>query len=258
MHPAPHRRALSPVSLALLAALGSGLAGCNTVSRLNQVGEAPPLTTIQNPQLEPGYRPVSLPMPTPIPGEHQANSLWQAGTRAFFKDQRANQVGDILTVVVNIADQAKLDNSSNRSRNNSENAAMPNMLGLEKITNKWVLNATGATAGTLVNATSAGSSAGTGAIARDETVNVRVAALVTQILPNGNLVIRGKQEMRVNFEVRDLQIAGVVRPLDISSTNEVTLDKLAEARVDYGGRGQVTDVQQPRWGQQLFDIIFPF
>ncbi|MBV9863568.1 MAG: flagellar basal body L-ring protein FlgH [Alphaproteobacteria bacterium] len=256
----PHRgsRALSGGRLAVLIGCGCALAGCNTATRLSQIGEMPPLTEIQNPQLEPGYRPVSLPMPNPIPGEHRPSSLWQAGTRAFFKDQRASQIGDILTVVVNIADTAKLDNSTSRTRNNAENAAMPNMLGLEKLTNKWVTAATSGANGQLVNATSQGSSAGTGNIQRDETVSIRVAALVTQTLPNGNLVVRGKQEMRVNYEVRDLQIAGVVRPLDISATNEVTLDKLAEARVDYGGRGQITDVQQPRWGQQLYDAIFPF
>jgi flagellar L-ring protein FlgH len=246
------------VRLALLVASGLGIVGCSTVTRLNEIGEKPPMMQIQDPTRVPGYKPVSLPMPTPVQSKHRPNSLWEAGTRAFFKDQRAAQVGDILTVVVNIADQAKLDNSTTRSRNNAENAAMPNMLGLEKITNKWVLPSTSGTSGTLVNATSQGSSAGTGNITRDETVSVRVAALVTQVLPNGNLVIHGKQQMRVNYEVRDLEVAGVVRPLDISSTNDISLDKLAEARVDYGGHGQITDVQQPRLGQQLFDILFPF
>jgi len=242
------------VVVALLVAVG----GCSTATRLREIGEKPPMMQIQDPTREPGYKPVSLPMPTPVETHHKPNSLWQAGTRAFFKDQRAAQVGDILTVVVNIADQAKLDNSTTRTRNNSENAAMPNMLGLEKVTKKWVLPSTGGSSGQLVNATSQGSSAGTGNITRDETVSVRVAALVTQVLPNGNLVIHGKQQMRVNYEVRDLEVAGVVRPLDISSTNDVALEKLAEARVDYGGHGQITDVQQPRLGQQLFDILFPF
>jgi flagellar L-ring protein FlgH len=81
---------------------------------------------------------------------------------------------------------------------------------------------------------------------------------VTQVLPNGNLVVQGRQELRVNFEVRELQITGVIRQQDISSTNTVSYTKLAEARISYGGRGQLTDVQQPRYGQQLLDIIAPF
>jgi flagellar L-ring protein precursor FlgH len=245
--------------LALLTGLGLSVIGCSTATRFRELGEKPPMTEIQDPTRAPGYKPVSLPMPTPAQTEHRPNSLWQAGTRAFFKDQRAAQVGDILTVVVNIADQAKLDNSTARTRKNAENVTMPNMLGLERYTQKLVLPVSGGgTSGQLVDATSQGSSAGTGNIQRDETISVRVAALVTQVLPNGNLVIRGKQQMRVNYEVRDLEVAGVVRPLDISSTNDIALEKLAEARVDYGGHGQITDVQQPRWGQQLFDIIFPF
>jgi flagellar L-ring protein precursor FlgH len=252
-------RLASSIRILLLVACAGALGGCGAIlTRLNNVGEKPPLSQIQNPTLEPGYKPVSLPMPTPMQGTHRPNSLWEAGTRAFFKDQRAAQVGDILTVVVNIADQAKLDNDTTRTRNNSENAVMSNFLGFEKFLTRWVAPSTSGTQGTIVNATSQGQSAGTANITRDETISVKVAALVTQVLPNGNLVVRGKQQMRVNYEVRDLDVTGVVRPLDISATNEVALEKLAEARVDYGGHGQMTDVQQPRWGQQLYDIFFPF
>ena len=112
--------------------------------------------------------------------------------------------------------------------------------------------------GSLVDLDSNSSSQGTGSVNRDETINLRIAALVTQVLPNGNLVIAGRQEVRVNYEVRQLQVAGMIRPEDITSTNTVSYDQIAEARVSYGGRGHISDVQQPRYGQQLYDIIFPF
>jgi flagellar L-ring protein FlgH len=244
-----------PRCAALLAA-ACLLSGCNAWTRVQQIGEAPPLTTIQDPQQQPGYRPVSLPMPQPITGERRPNSLWQAGTRAFFKDQRAANVGDILTVLIDISEQAKMNNETVRSRNNSEAAGIPNVLGLEKGIQRILPSA--ASTDNLVKATGQSSADGKGTIDRKEQVNLHVAALVTQVLPNGNLVVQGRQEMRVNYEVRELQIAGVIRPQDISATNTIPLEKIAEARLAYGGRGQITDVQQPRYGQQLMDIILPF
>jgi flagellar L-ring protein precursor FlgH len=239
-----------------LIASGLVLSGCGAWTRLSQVGEAPPLTTVQDPTAQPGYRPVSLPMPAPQLGERRPNSLWQAGTRAFFKDQRAAQIGDILTLVVDIDEKAKLDNETVRTRNNSEAAGIPNLLGFERNLQRILPHA--ADTSNLVNATAQSSADGKGTIDRKEQIKINVAALVTQVLPNGNLVVQGRQEMRVNYEVRELQVTGVIRPQDISSTNTITLDKLAEARVSYGGRGHITDVQQPRYGQQILDVIMPF
>jgi flagellar L-ring protein FlgH len=228
------------------------LSGCNAFSRISQIGEAPPLTTIQDPKTQPGYQPVSLPMPTPIVGERQPNSLWKAGSRAFFKDQRAAQVGDILTVLVSFDDKAQLNNETQTQRTTNEQDTMPNIMGLETILPKAINPASA------VNITGATNNDGKALIDREEKITLEVAALVTQVLPNGNLVVQGHQEIRVNYEVRDLQITGVLRPQDISATNAVTLDKLAEARVSYGGRGQLTNDQQPRYGQQLLDVVAPF
>jgi flagellar L-ring protein precursor FlgH len=238
--------------------LASSLTACNTVSRLSQVGEEPKLSKIQNPAATQAN--VTMPMPTPTPVERQPNSLWRPGARAFFKDQRATQIGDILTVTINIADTASLSNSTTRTRDNSESANTSNLLGYERRiwerlpgNNNATLDPTN-----LINLGSQSNSTGTGQITRQDTIALRVAAVVTQVLPNGNLVVNGSQEVRVNFETRVLQIAGVIRPQDIQSDNAIAYDRIAEARIAYGGRGQITDMQQPRWGQQVYDILFPF
>jgi flagellar L-ring protein precursor FlgH len=242
--------------LAAAAALAATLAGCGAMNRIDQIGAAPALAPIANPTATPGYRPVSMPMPAPEQVVYQPNSLWRSGSRAFFRDQRASKVGDILTVIINIADSAKVDNATKRSRANSENAALPNFLGFESKLKNVLPDAVDPTA--LVDATSGGSSAGAGSVDRKENVELTVAGVVTQVLPNGNLVIEGRQEVRVNYEVRELLIAGIVRPEDISNTNTILHTQIAEARISYGGRGQISDVQQPRYGQQLFDVIMPF
>lgn len=235
-------------------ALLTGLAACNSIDRLTQVGAEPPQSPIGDPGA--GRPPVAMPMPAAQPLERQAASLWQPGARAFFKDQRASQIGDILTVTINITDNAQLSNSSGRTRNNTENAGASSFFGLESNLKKIFPNAVDPTS--LVDLSSATSNAGTGTIARSEAITLKVAAVVTQILPNGNLVIRGNQEIRVNYENRVLQIAGVIRPQDIQSSNQIPYDRIAEARIAYGGRGQISDFQQPRWGQQLYDIVMPF
>lgn len=239
-----------------IAALACALSGCSAFTRVSQVGEAPPLTTIQDPKTQPGYQPVSLPMPTPLMAERQPNSLWKAGSRAFFKDQRAANIGDILTIMVNFNDQAQFSNETQVQRTTNEQDTLPNVLGFESQIAKVLPKSFNPA--TAVNITGATNNDGKATINRQEQVSMQVAALVTQVLPNGNLVVQGHQEIRVNFEVRDLQVTGVLRPQDISSTNTVALEKLAEARVSYGGRGQLTNDKQPRYGEQLLDILAPF
>ncbi len=244
------------VRLPAIFILAIALSGCNALTRLSSIGSEPPLTTIQNPTLQAGYRPVSMPMPTPKPVERNANSLWRTGSRAFFKDQRAADVGDILTVVVDLQDQATLSNATTRARTSNEDATLGALLGYEAaldfILPEAVVNAD------LVDANSQSDTSGTGTISRNEDIDLKIAAVISQVLPNGNLVIHGRQEIRINFEARELQVAGVIRPEDISSTNTINYEQIAEARISYGGRGQLSDLQQPRYGQQVFDILFPF
>ena len=214
--------------------LVSALGACATTDRLANVGQAPALTPIVDPTVTAGYRPVTMPMPAAEPATYQPNSLFSSDARGFFKDQRASKIGDILTVVVTIDDRAQIGNTTSATRSSS--------------------NTTDAALGT----TSGIANAGNGSVNRTERVTTQVAAVVTQVLPNGNLVIEGRQEVRVNFEVRDLIVAGIVRPEDIGSDNTISSTKIAEARIAYGGRGQITDVQQPRYGQQILDAILPF
>ena len=155
-----------------------------------------------------------------------------------------------------INDKAQVQNATKRERSNDENSTLDGFLGYEQQLQKWLPDAVASN--DLVKLNSTGSSEGKGSINRQEQVNLRVAATITQLLPNGNLVISGKQQMVINYDMRELQISGVVRPEDISSENTVNYDQIAEARITYGGRGQVMDVQQPRYGQQLYDVLFPF
>lgn len=233
------------------------LSACSqTLERLDNVGKSPEVSPIENPVQAPGYRPVSLPMPQPRPVVRNPNSLWQPGAKSFFKDLRASDVGDLVTVVINIKDQAQLSNTSERSRQNSQSSGIDSLLGLENQLQRILPNSSDPA--NLLGTSSDLSNKGEGKVNRKEDISLRVAATVTQKLPNGNLVILGRQEIRVNFEVRELQVVGVVRPEDISSSNTIDYDKIAEARISYGGRGHITDVQQPRYGDQVLDILLPF
>ena len=239
-----------------LALASTALTACSAGERLAEVGRAPQMSGIENPTTDPNYRAVSMPMPAPEIVRKEKNSLWASNRQTFFEDQRADNVGDILTVMIDIKDKAELDNETERTREADEGAGLNALLGYEaslaEILPENVNNAA------LVGATSESGHKGSGKIDREEKIQMKLAATVTQILPNGNLVIQGRQEVRVNFEKRILELAGVIRPEDIGIDNAISYDKVAEARVSYGGKGQITDVQQPRYGQQVYDVLFPF
>jgi len=237
----------------------SSLAGCQTLTRLSEVGDAPEMTSIRNPTTEKNYKPVSLPMPAPRLVEDNPNSLWRAGARAFFKDHRAKEVGDIVTVKMELSDEASLTNTTERDREDSEDHDVNDLLGLEVEFEKVLPQGIATTAaGQIVNFQTTHSTSGEGSIERSETINLTFAAVVTQILPNGSLVIVGRQEVRVNAELRELMVTGVIRPSDIDSDNSISHEKIAEMRDAYGGRGTLSQLQQPRWGMEVWDILFPF
>jgi len=251
--------AKKPLFLTFVLALS--LSGCSAVDRIANIGKAPDLAPIETARVipqqnQPSQRIVKIPYQQTQILENNGNSLWRVGSKNFFKDQRASKIGDILTINITVNDKASIDNKTTRTRTNSDTAKAPSFLGLQSKLGTILPKAVDPAS--LVDMGSTTSNAGTGKVNRSETINLTLAAVVTQVLPNGNMVIQGRQEVRVNFEVRELTVMGVIRPEDISSTNTIDHTQIAEARISYGGRGQLTDVQQARYGSQLFDILFPF
>jgi flagellar L-ring protein FlgH len=181
------------------------------------------------------------------------NPAFSTSASSLFKDQRITNVGDIVRVLISINDKADFGNSTDRSQTAKSGVALD-----------WSANTSSSASASSTPSTATGdissnsSTQGQGTIDRSEQIQVSVAAVVTQVLPNGNLVISGSQEVRVNFELRQLTVAGIVRPWDISPDNSISYDRIAEARISYGGRGRLSDVQQPSWGQQLYDKFKPY
>ncbi len=241
------------LKLLTITTLAGTMAACSVTDRLTNIGEAPVLTAIANPTAQAGYTPIIMPMPEVTAVSYQPNSLFRSNAKGFFKDQRARRVGDILTVLVTISDKAQIANKTSRTRSSTNSAGLGGLFST-------ALTAAlpGLPAATEIDTKSGIKDSGNGSVNRSEKLETRVAAVVTQILPNGNLVIEGRQEVRVNFEVRELLVAGIIRPEDVGADNTIMSSKIAEARISYGGRGQISDVQQPRYGSQVLDAILPF
>lgn len=229
------------------------LAGCTS---LEEVGRAPGFSALEGSYQHHAMYSGALPESVDQTGPTEASSLWTSGRASLLGDRRAGKRGDILTVVIEIDDSAQISNSSDRARTGSQSMAVPQLLGLPQRIDPNLPE--GASMAEAVETGSTSTFAGDGSVSRQEQLTLRVAATIVEELPNGVLRIEGQQEVRVNFELRELVVTGYVRPADISRTNEVTYDKVAGARVSYGGRGQITDFQQPRYGQQITDILLPF
>jgi flagellar L-ring protein precursor FlgH len=232
----------APLALAALIAASA----CST----SPVGRAPALTPIDQ---SPEHYAMSMPvLPEQSSTVQGRASLWSASQQSLLGDQRASKRGDIMTVVIDIDESAQMRNSSSRSRSGSENMGVSSLFGLPaRLPADIEIDPA-------VGIESSSESEGEGDVRRNEKLELRVAVTVIDMLPNGVLQIQGSQEVRVNFEIRELLVTGYVRPEDITRQNEITYDKIASARISYGGRGQITDAQQPRYGQQVVDRILPF
>jgi flagellar L-ring protein precursor FlgH len=238
-------RFAAAAALILLAPLGA----CSTVKE-----------AVRGPELAPvGYPAALAPMDQrviAVSTPPTANSLWRTGARTFFNDQRASRVGDILTVMINIDDSAKTSNTTSSSRTSGVTAGIPHLLGLESSLGKILPG--GFDPANALSTNSKTTNDGAGAVNRQEKISLTIAAVVSAVLPNGNLVIQGTQEVRTNTEIRQLTIAGIVRPEDISSANTIQHTQIAEARINYGGRGDISRVQKTPAGQSLIERFSPF
>lgn len=223
---------------------------------LKEVGRLPEFTPIADSSETTAMRNPSLPDTVEQQHPYESASLWTQSRQSLLGDRRAVERGDILTVVIEIDDSAEMSNTSARGRSGSENMAIPSLLGIPEVINGALPE--GASMGSAVSTNSTSSSSGNGSVSRNEKLELMVAATIIDVLPNGVLHIQGSQEVRVNYEIRELLVEGYVRPEDISRKNEITYDKIASARISYGGRGQITRMQQPRYGQQVADIVLPF
>jgi flagellar L-ring protein precursor FlgH len=235
------------------------LCSCSeTWNRIKNIGRPPTLSKLEIPITKDDEDGVTQEDRAKTMQDHtrKTNSLWHPGGTSFFRDNRAWKVGDIVRVVVSIQDSANLNNATQNQRNSSTNVEANKVFGKEKGIAKF-LSRTGVP-GTLLDAGGAGKHSGSGSISRKENITTVIAATVIKILPNSNLVIQGQQEVRVNSELREVKVAGIIRPKDISKGNSITSDQIAEARISYGGRGVVTNVQDPKIGAQIVDTISPF
>jgi len=238
-----------------LAALATLSGAC---SPLTEIGREPALSPAIASQEHTAMMTESVPFTTANGQTSVAtrSSLWAGDRGSLLGDRRAMQRGDILTVVIEINDSANISNSSGRSRNSSQNMSLPSLFGLPQRADQGL--PTGASMADAVDLSSSSSFAGNGSVSRNEQLTLRVAATVLDVMPNGVLSIAGSQEVRVNFELRELLVTGFVRPEDVTRQNEISYDKIASARISYGGRGQISEVQQPRYGQQIADSLLPF
>ena len=227
------------------------ISGCNFIEKMSVIGEAPELTQIQNPHRLKNYLPVTMPMPmgSDVPRNRRSPSLWQTGAQAFFKDQRAGKVGDVVTVTVDINQTESINMTPTLQGQNQGSSSITNLFGLEKYQ---------AVKGFSQKTNSNPNYSATGKYDVNDKINFRIAATIIQILPNGNMVVDGRQEVRLINEVREIMIKGIVRREDISASNTVNLDKIAELRISYGGRGDLTDLQSQPWGQQIVNKLSPF
>jgi flagellar L-ring protein FlgH len=220
------------------------LAGC--AGDVSEVGRPPRMSAVGS-GLATNVRPTAAALFAPKSSAH-SQSLWNGSRTDLFSDQRAAKIGDVITVLIAINDKAIFGNTSDRGQNSEIKGGINFTNQQSNSQSQW---------NPQTDLTSSSTAHGTGSIDRSEQIKLSVAAVVTDVLPNGNLVISGSQEVRVNYELRLLNVAGIIRPLDISRNNTITYDKIAEARISYGGRGRIMEVQQPGWGQQLWDRFKP-
>lgn len=236
-------RTFAPALLATVA-----LAACQEMAR-------PQMSSIDQ-SIKPGEAAtIATPMLIPTPPKPAPGSLWVPGNKQFFKDSRAHAVGDIVTVLVEETAEAKGEAKSEASRthnNSSGVSVLPFISG--QLTTRGIDLATNG----LMDTDSDRDFKGKGKNERKDKLTASIAAVVTQVLPNGLLVIQGQREVMVNYEKQVMKLSGIVRAEDITSTNTIESAKIAQARIAYVGDGVVDSAQSPQWGVTVLDKVLPF
>ncbi len=233
------------------------LSGCNVAERLSNIGEPPELSEIQNPELVDNYQPISMPMPAPEGRHNSINSLWQKGSRAFFKDQRAMRVGDVLTVKIDYTDTAKIDDKLSAERKLKSKSSITNLMGYEQYLPDIFPSTVDKNNLTNIGETNTKIDA-KGTKERKDSLKLELAATIIQLLPNGNMVIQGRQDVRIAGELKTVELKGIIRREDILSDNSITYDKVAEARISSVSKGEISDLNSTPWGQEVLNKVLPF
>ncbi|MEM7616983.1 MAG: flagellar basal body L-ring protein FlgH [Pseudomonadota bacterium] len=236
------------------------LTNCGTFSdRIDEINNGVELSEVEIPTSKDSYKPVRLSnnfynQPTKVI-QKNANSLWRPESHSFLLGNQSKKIGDIIKVIIEISDKAELENETESERENSSELSAPSIFGLERLITGWLPG--NADTSSLLSIDSSSTNTGTGTIEREEIIETEIAAMITQILPNGNMVINGDQEIRVNYEVRHISISGIINPNDIAADNSINSKMIAESRISYGGRGNISNKQTPRYGHQIIDSLSP-
>ncbi len=239
-------RSLARTTTALV--LAAAISGC--------ANTRPQMTSIQDSLDNAMAQPVAdVAIALPEPETRAPGSLWRSGAKQFFRDSRASNIGDVITVIVSESATAETEANTTTTRNHDNSGGITTFLNAAgKLASRGI--ATGA--GGLFDVEGDRSFTGAGSTDRTDTLTARVAAVVTQVLPNGNMVIQGKREVVVNYELQELSIQGIVRPEDVTADNTIASEKIAEARISYAGRGLVDEAQEPAPGVRFINKWMPF
>jgi flagellar L-ring protein FlgH len=182
-------------------------------------------------------------------------SIFSEAQAGFLEDTRALKVGDIVLVRINEKADAQGGATTNLSKDSSRSAGMESLLGLVPAIQKAYPNIDPKS---LLEMASSYDFAGEGKTQRAGTLNAVIGVRVKQELPNGDLYVEGTKVVMINYEEQHLYISGVIRPPDIAPDNSVDSSLIADARVEFTGRGDIDDQVERGWLNKILDAVNPF
>lgn len=194
----------------------------------------------------------------PLPraaADYSNGSIWQAASGSVTDDLKARRRGDIITIVISETASASKEAKTGTSRDSTMSAGIPNLLGLE---NSNFMKNNFSDLAKIINASNSSKFSGSGSTSRQENLKATITARVIDVQSNGNLMIEGRRNIKVNEEDQIIVLEGTVRPRDIAPDNTVNSIYVADARINYSGRGIISDRQSPGWLMNILDKIWPF